>query len=344
MSLKKKILYIGSLAEHSNSNRRFKSLQSLGNEVKGIDIDKFLFQGPFVKFHYHFNLGPGIHQLNKKVLAEINLSPTDILWIDNKSYLKSSTLKQIRKLVPQIKIINLVTDDITGRLKYQWRLALRNVKLFDCFFVQRKVNMPELRRYGAKKVELCYRSFDPDFHRPLKLNDEDKAVYQSGVGFVGTYEKEREEYVAYLVQNNIPVMVTGDGWQKGKFWKLIEPCYRSPSTYGESYIKTINGMNIALHFLRHGNRDEQDSRTFEIPACGVFMLAERSEVHASLFREGQEAVFFSSKEELLQNVKYYLAHAEERKTIARKGLARCISSGYSHQARLSEVLKTIATL
>jgi spore maturation protein CgeB len=68
--------------------------------------------------------------------------------------------------------------------------------------------------------------------------------------------------------------------------------------YEEEYIKTINGMEIALHFLRHGNRDEQDSRTFEIPACKVFMIAESSELHLQLFKENEEAVFFSSKKEL----------------------------------------------
>jgi spore maturation protein CgeB len=125
---------------------------------------------------------------------------------------------------------------------------------------------------------------------------------------------------------------------------MIEPFYQGESTYGESYIKTINGMDIALHFLRHGNRDEQDSRTFEIPACGVFMLAEKSDTHLSLFEDGNEAVFFNTKEQLLEKVKYFLEHEDERKAIARAGLARCLQSGYSHERRLSQVLHTIEVL
>jgi spore maturation protein CgeB len=74
------------------------------------------------------------------------------------------------------------------------------------------------------------------------------------------------------------------------------------------------------------------------------MLAEKSDTHLSLFKDGSEAVFFSTKEQLLEKVKYYLQHETERKAIATAGLARCQQSGYSHEGRLSQVLHTIETL
>ena len=338
------ILYIGGLNPQSNSFGRFKALGSLGHNLQGINVDNYIYKGPFIKFHHHLNIGPGVYFLNKKVMETLNKSPVDIIWIDNKSFLNSASFKQIKKLFPNTKIVNIVTDDITGRLRNQWRLSLANAKYVDCFFVQRKVNIDELKKAGAQNVALCYRSYDPEFHRPVPLNREDILKYKSTVGFVGTYEKDREDYIAYLIQNNIPVSITGDGWPKGKQWDIIKPYYKGPSVYGEAYIKTINGMDIALHFLRHGNRDEQDSRTFEIPACGVFMLAEKSDVHESLFKEGKEAGFFTVKEQLLEKVKYYLQHEEERKAIAAAGFARCKQSGYSHEERLKVVIGQIAGL
>ncbi|MEO6669110.1 MAG: glycosyltransferase [Ferruginibacter sp.] len=335
------IVYIGSLDETSNSYRRFKSLEKLGHELTGIDIDPFVYRGIFTRFHHHLNIGPGIYKLNKKVVEVIKQKEPDLLWVDNKPFLTASTLKKIRTKCPKIKIIDLITDDATGKLRYAWRLCISTAKLYDCHFVQRSVNVPELKKVGARRVEMCYRSYDPAFHRPVKLGGEDFEKYHTSVGFIGTYESNREEYIAHLIENNVPVSITGNDWPNGKRWNIIKPFYKGPSVYGEAYIKSINGMDIALHFLRHGNRDEQDSRTFEIPACGSFMIAEKSALHLTLFEDGKEAVFFDTKEMLLEKVNQYLGKANERKEIAANGLERCRQSGYSHEERLKKVLKNI---
>ena len=89
------------------------------------------------------------------------------------------------------------------------------------------------------------------------------------------------------------------------------------------------------------NRDLQTTRTFEIPACGAFMLAERTDEHLRLFEEGKEAAYFGSEGELLDKVRYYLDHEGERKTIAAAGRKRCLDSGYSHHDRLKYMLRRI---
>ena len=338
---KLKIMYVGSLNVQSNSYRRFKTLKELGHEVEGVDSDKYIYDGPYSRFHHHFNIGPGVNQLNKMILEQFEKLHPDILFVDNKSFVKGSVIRRIRKKLSDIKIINLITDDPTGKFKYAWRISLKTAPLYDCHFVQRKVNIDELKKYGAQRVELCFRSYDPSFNRPIELDEAEKEKYQASVGFIGTYEENREDFVAFLIQNNIQVQVTGDGWSKGKHWNIIEPNYHGVSVYGDAYIKSINGMTIALHFLRHANRDDQDSRSFEIPACGVFMLAERSDVHSSLFEEDVEAVFFSTKKELLEKVNYYLQHEAERMVIANNGLQRCRNSDYTHAGRLKEVIKKI---
>lgn len=313
----------------------------MGNRVRGINSFEILYKSRFVSLHHHLNMGPGISALNKRVLTAIENDAPDVLWADNKPFLQPRTLKKIRKQWPAIKIINLITDDPTGKYRYAWRLCLATAKYYDVHFVQRHINIAELTKYGARRVEICYRSFDPDFHRKLALSKTDQQKYAAAVGFIGTHEAYREEFIVHLIQNNIPVSITGNEWEKATHWNIIQPYYKGPSVYGEEYVKTINGFDIALHFLRHVNRDEQDSRTFEIPACGSFMLAEKSDIHTTLFEEDKEAVFFETKDELLAKVRYYLAHVAERNVIAAAGHARCLHGGYSHQDRLQGVLDVI---
>ena len=325
----------------SNSFRRFNSLLQLCPLTDAIDTDPFILNKYFIKIQHHLNVGPGIFFLNKKIRETILNKKYDIVFVDNKPYLSTKTLHSIKRVLPTAKIVDVLTDDPFGRYSRSWKMLRKTASLYDKFFVQRKVNIEELKGFGAKSIELCFRSYDPAFNRPLILSEEDKGKYSTAIGFVGTYENIRDEYIAYLIKHNIPVSITGDGWTKSKNWSLIKPFYRGPSIYGEEYIKTINGMEIALHFLRHANRDEQDSRTFEIPACGVFMLAEKSDLHLNLFVPDKEAVFFETKEELLQKVKYFMVHTNERESIAKAGLAACKNNNYSHVGRLKEVIKNI---
>ena len=113
--------------------------------------------------------------------------------------------------------------------------------------------------------------------------------------------------------------------------------------YNEDYAKALCATKINLCFLRKINRDLHTSRTMEIPACGGFMLAERTSEHQELFEENKEAVFFDNNnpKKLLEKVRYYLEHEEEREAIAKAGRKRCLKSGYSHHDRLAWMLKQI---
>jgi len=72
------------------------------------------------------------------------------------------------------------------------------------------------------------------------------------------------------------------------------------------------------------------------------MLAEKTGRHLSFFKEGEEAEFFSSNQELLELVRIYLLKDFEREKIAMAGYQRCIKSGYSMSAQLRSMLAQCA--
>lgn len=344
MSLK--ILFIGSLSIGQTSLERMKALKDLGHEVVGIESQHYL--SPILrivqKILNFFDIYPDFKRVNNTIINTFNMqnSKFDIVWVDKGVNIWPSTLQQMKeKMLNEGKLVHFNPDDPFGHFKKGWSLFLKSIPLYDIHFVSRGPNIEEYREKGAKKVFDFDRSFSKLLHIPLELNLNEKKKYKTNVGFIGTYAPYREAVIAYLIKNNIEVAVYGNGWENKPYWNIIRPHFRSKSRMGEEYVKILNGMQIALHFLRRENRDEQDSRSFEIPACGVFMLAERSPKHESFFVENIEAVFFDTKEELLEKVNFYLKHPEETQKIALNGYRRSITSGYDHHSRMQRFLAIV---
>jgi spore maturation protein CgeB len=112
----------------------------------------------------------------------------------------------------------------------------------------------------------------------------------------------------------------------------------------EEYRELLWQASIALGFVSWSNHDEFTMRSFEIPAAGTFLLAERTMTHQSLYVEGREAEFFDNSEECRDKLLYYLDHSPQRRQIAAAGHERCVKSGYGITDRLRLALQTVAEL
>lgn len=112
---------------------------------------------------------------------------------------------------------------------------------------------------------------------------------------------------------------------------------------GFEYTKAICGASICLGLLSEQGRGSSSgdlitSRTFQIPACGTFMLHERNDEVLKFFEEGRDAEFFSSPTELAEKIKVYLSDDDRRQKIANNGLQRSQRDGYSADSRMKVVL------
>ena len=65
---------------------------------------------------------------------------------------------------------------------------------------------------------------------------------------------------------------------------------------------------------------------------------------AELFKEGSEAEYFRSKQELLEKINYYLKNTKKREKIAVAGYKRLIKDGHEVTDRVKEVLENIRSL
>jgi spore maturation protein CgeB len=68
------------------------------------------------------------------------------------------------------------------------------------------------------------------------------------------------------------------------------------------------------------------------------MLHERTPELLEIYDEDKEVACFGSLKELAEKIQYYLAHPQERESIARAGHARCVPA-YSYDDRVRAILR-----
>ena len=351
---KLRILFVGNLSPHRQASERRDALIELGHCVQCVDTKDIINLKGIRRFSCKwsnrlFRLGitqcglPEFNGENASIIAHIKKSPFDVLWLERPRTIRGDTLQRVRELQPSCVIAGYTNDEMILRRANSSRQFLECLPLYDVFFTTKSHDVAPLQAAGCPRCEYIQKGFMPSMHRPVSVTATERATLGGPVGFVGTWERERAESMRKLAKVGIPVRIWGSDWQKCRRphpqMKIeFRPVYR------EEYAKTLCSFDIGLCFLRKYAFDKHTARSIEIPACGAFMLAERTQEHLDLFEEGKEAEFFACDEELLDKVGYYLSHSAERKRIALAGRERCLRSGYSHQHRLKTMLNTIATM
>jgi spore maturation protein CgeB len=111
---------------------------------------------------------------------------------------------------------------------------------------------------------------------------------------------------------------------------------------GEAYTKAIAAAKVALVFLSKRNRDTYTRRCFEIPAIGTLMLTPRTPDLLSMYRDGEEAAFFSSAAEAVEQVRRFIDDDALRLKVAAAGRVRCVRDGHDVVSRARQFLRDLA--
>lgn len=338
-----RIIYVGALWEGSTALQRMRSLADIGAIIIPVDThtdavrrrEKMFFERVLRKL-----LGPrDLAGANEAIVQAAERNSVDVLWIDKGLTIHPETLQAVRERRPYCRIVGYSPDDMMNP-NNQSRRFLEGLPLHDVYFTTKSYGVKELKGLGCRRAYFVGNAYDPYTHRPLLLTDEQRASLGGLVGFIGQWEPERSESICRLAESGVQIRVWGGDW---------EHCAcRAPSLklenrplWGQDYARALCAFDINLCFLRKCNRDLQTTRSMEIPACGAFMLAERTDEHLALFEEGKEAEFFANDAELLEKTRYYLAHPAERLAIAEAGRQRCLRSGYSNHDRMRQMLSLV---
>ncbi len=242
-------------------------------------------------------------------------------------------------------------DDAFTPERYTLRAAAA-IKYIDCVMSTKSFNIPEFISIGIPVSIFVNNSYDPQHHYSEQVSEDDFLAFNCDVAFVGNnYIAHRADFLARLVEScpGVKFAIWGNYWSRlSRIHYLINPrrylryrklrnFTRSPVSYAQiRKIHSASKINLGLLYAGDGPtriRDYQTTRSVEIPASGGFMLAEYTEEHNSMFKEGQEAAYFHSFEDLVTKINYYLKNENERIQIAKAGMYRAHNSDYTFAHR-----------
>ena len=340
---------------------RMRAFERLGYETRGVDTVEPWIRAAWLSRQVQRRLqcGSVVDEINRLVIERAREFRPSLVWAEKQEFLRAGTIEELRKL--EARTVHFTPDPYFSIEWKRTRLMDEAMKAFDSLVYCKSY---ERRQYEGLGKSIVYMplGYCDEIHRPLASED---PRWKCAAGFIGGWEPRREHFLHAIAAAVIDVKIWGGYWEflrdgrwtprrhiilrqlagKDRFRfhsdELVSRAYQGGEVYADDYARALTGSRIGLGFLRRVCPDQHTTRTFEIPACGSLLLADRTEEHQEFFEEGQEAEFFSSCEELLDKVKFYCSNESARKRIADRGYKRCHEGGYAYVYRLQGALQKL---
>ncbi len=340
-----RILYASQLTLNDSAEYRRWALLREGHDVEAINSNDYVASHPLLrKIEFRLAAGPQVNRMNSDILAAAQRFRPDVFWADKLLWMQPATLRALRSM--GIVTVSYMIDNFFGpRRDPGWRLYAKTIPEYDLHCTQRDSNVEDYRRAGARDVIKIQTAFEPTIHYPPDPPYTD-TQRDRGVSFICTTYDDRAETLTRLHREGLPVVISGgpQHWRPALGPELFATLYKEGELFNREYRESIWRSKINLSFLTHSNRDEFVHKSFEITACGGFLLAERTPGHLARFVEDEEAVFFNGYDELLAKIRRYLPDEAARNRIALAGQRRAWSSGYDNDTQVRRIVERLQSL
>ncbi len=278
----------------------------------------------------------GYQQLNRALVENAAAFSPEMILIGKGRWFTPAALEAAKKASGAI-LVNWATDDPFNRADNS-RGLVSSIPLYDLYVCTKKEIMADVRRAGCANVEYVRFAYKPEVHFPeTPATDEERERFACGVMFAGGCDAHRIAYFEALIRAmpDLKLHLYGSYWERAR---ALRP-YARGLAMARDYRLAVASAKIAVNLVRRANRDDHVMRTFEIPACGGFMLTERSAAHNELFSEDHEAAFFTTPDEFVAKVRTWLARDEDRARIAAAAHRKITQGRHTYGDRLEEIIQ-----
>jgi spore maturation protein CgeB len=336
-----RVLYVGQLWHGGTCVERMRALARLGFDIVPFDTTPFAQFGTRIEqsLAHRTNTARGILRLNAQLVTTGSETRYDTVWIDRGVWIYPETVAMLRAK-SQWRIAVHYTPD-AQILENRSRYFMRSIPVYDLLVTTKPFELDIYSARGAKDVLLVLQGYGRQF--ALRVPTEcDLSDFASDVSFIGHCQSHYAARLKAVSKETQRLQIWGPRWPRYAFFhSWARPCVRGDGIWGDGYPIALTRSKIALGLLSKRIPETTTTRSFEIPATGAFMLAERNPDHLALFEEGKEAEFFASDDELRDKIRFYLRHDAARIRIAAAGRERCLNSGYSNEHQIRRVIKRL---
>lgn len=292
-----------------------------------------IFEDFSLKVQNKLAFGQRINKINKYLLKYVNEMKPELVFLYSARLIYAETVKKMKNKGIAVFVYNNDDPFASYYPKYFWRHYRKSLKYADVGFVYRLKNIKDYQQCGCEKVELLRAYYIKERNYPMDTSK----IEVPSVVFIGHNEDdERQEYIQALLEEKITVGVPKKAWSA--FANDNEYLIKLDNSL-ENYNEILNASKIAIVFLSKINHDTYTRRCFEIPATKTMMLSVYTDDIASMFEPDKEAVYFSSKEDFVKQVKFYLEHDEKCEKIGQAGYKRLMQDGHEVKDRVEQIIK-----
>jgi hypothetical protein len=213
----------------------------------------------------------------------------------------------------------------------------------DLFCIQSRGMFETCRRAGIERPEWLMEGLTPSCFAIDESTDEDAERYACDVVTVGTVDRlpgyrRRLHALDRLRRAGIDARWWGRrvALRLNPPWVWLSPARRAwggGMVWGPSYAKVCRYARIFLTWpLFPDVSGGLSNRAFIATGLGAFYLSGYRRGMEEFFELGREVVVFHCEDEMIEQVRYYLRHEDERRAIATAGQARTLASYTNHHA------------
>lgn len=178
-------------------------------------------------------------------------------------------------------------------------------------------------------------AWDPEvFPRHEEPEDEGAEVI-----FVGGWDRRRERLLEPVAETFDLEIWGPDYWgSRTRSDGEVRKAWQGRTLVGEEAARKVARAGVALNLLREQNLpDGTNMRTFEVPGCGGFAVADRTSGATEILPEGEAGAYFDSKTEMLAVIDRHLEDRKARNRMTERA-GDIVASEHRYVDRAAEVL------